>query len=380
MELYQIALLGNPPPALAGEIHALLEEAIAALGMTLGQEVTLHVGALPFSPAEKLTACVLYFGEQNAAEHPSLSKLLKKRIPIIPVASAPENFSVEIPKSLHATNGVFIRNTNAERLTAILLESVGLLPRQRRIFVSYKRDESRDAALQLYEALSARLFDVFLDTHGIVEGAQFQEELWHKLSDCDVVLMLDTPKYFESRWTRAEFARALAKSLAILRVGWPNHDIDKRARLARNLQLADNDFVPGRSVFTDEAVQRIALELESARTTSIATRYRNLVGAVEQGIAQIGGAVTGIGVGRKINLELPDGRATSAYPALGIPTSPMMQDAICDQDKAVAIVYDHLGVRPQWLTHMDWLGTHINKVRWVKGTEAAWAFADWEDA
>jgi hypothetical protein len=155
--------------------------------------------------------------------------------------------------------------------------------------------------------------------------------------------------------------------------------MDKRARLARDIQLHDCDFVPGQAILTDDAVKRIALALESARTTSIATRYRNLVGAVEQGISQIGGAVTGIGIGRKIILQLPDGRATSAYPALGIPTSPMMQDAIADQDGAVAIVYDHLGVRPQWLTHLEWLGIHINKVRWVKGTEAAWAFADWED-
>jgi hypothetical protein len=57
----------------------------------------------------------------------------------------------------------------------------------------------------------------------------------------------------------------------------------------------------------------------------------------------------------------------------------MMQEAIADQDKTVAIVYDHLGVRPQWLTHMEWLGAHISKVRWVKGTETAWAFADWEE-
>jgi hypothetical protein len=380
LELYQLALLGNPSPAMEAEIRLLLAAAVHALGMTLGDEVGLHTGSGPFVPAEKLTAGVLYFGEENTPEHQSLGTLLTKRIPIIPVASTPRNFSVEVPKQLHATNGVFISNSNAERLTSILLESVGLLPRQRRIFVSYKRDESRDAALQLYEALSARLFDVFLDTHGIVEGAQFQEELWHKLSDCDVVLMLDTPQYFVSRWTRAEFARALAKSLAILRVGWPGHNIDKRAGLARNLQLVGDDFRAGGLLFTDETIQRIALALESSRTTSIATRYRNLVGAVEQGIELIGGAVTGIGVGRKINLKLPDGRATSAYPAIGVPTSPMMQDAIADQDGAVAIVYDHLGVRPQWLTHMDWLGAHISKVRWVKGTEAAWAFADWEDA
>jgi hypothetical protein len=150
VELYQIALLGHPPPILEAEIRTCLEEAISALGMTLGNEVTLHVGDGSFSPAEKLTAGALYFGQLGVPEHQSLTTLLTKRIPIIPVATVPGNFSTEIPKSLHATNGVFICNTNGERLTAILLESVGLLPRQRRIFVSYKRDESRDAALQLY--------------------------------------------------------------------------------------------------------------------------------------------------------------------------------------------------------------------------------------
>ncbi len=379
MELYQLAILGQCAAPLQARIHTLLQEAVTALGMTLGVEVTLHIGDALFPHQEKLTAGVLYFGGDAKVEHASLAMLLRKRVPVVPVASAPGNFSTEIPPGLHATNGVFLANANAERLTSILLESVGLLPRQRRIFVSYKRDESRDAALQLYEALSARLFEVFLDTHGICEGAQFQEELWHKLSDCDVVLMLDTPQYFSSRWTRAEFARALAKSVAILRVGWPGQPIDKRASLARNLQLAEDDFVVGGKLFTDEAISRIALALESSRTTSIATRYRNLIGSVEQAIAQIGGSVTGIGVGRKINIQLPDGRATSVYPAIGVPTSPIMQDAIADQDGAVAVVYDHLGLRPQWLTHMEWLSTNISKVRWVKGSEAAWALADWED-
>jgi len=41
------------------------------------------------------------------------------------------------------------------------------LPAQRRVFVSYRRNESRDAAVQLFEELSARQFDVFLDTHSV---------------------------------------------------------------------------------------------------------------------------------------------------------------------------------------------------------------------
>jgi TIR domain len=68
---------------------------------------------------------------------------------------------------------------------------------------------------------SARLFDVFLDTHGIAPAEDFQTMLWHRLCDSDVLVMLDTPNYFGSRWTSAEFGRALAKGIAVLRVGWP---------------------------------------------------------------------------------------------------------------------------------------------------------------
>ena len=48
-------------------------------------------------------------------------------------------------------------------LATLMLECVGLLRRQRRIFVSYRRTESRDVALQMHDLLIAKGFDVFLD-------------------------------------------------------------------------------------------------------------------------------------------------------------------------------------------------------------------------
>jgi len=64
------------------------------------------------------------------------------------------------------------------------------------VFVSYRRDESRTGAVQLHDELSARGGDVFLDTHDIIPGDLFQEMLWHRLADCDVVIMLGTKENF----------------------------------------------------------------------------------------------------------------------------------------------------------------------------------------
>jgi TIR domain len=115
-----------------------------------------------------------------------------------------------IPLKLRPLNCLNAGADGFHRIATALLECVELLPRQRRVFVSYRRDNGREAALQLFDELSSSLFDVFLDTHGIAPAEDFQTVLWHRLCDSDVLVMLDTPDYFESRWTSAEFGRALA--------------------------------------------------------------------------------------------------------------------------------------------------------------------------
>ncbi|HJV74898.1 MAG TPA: toll/interleukin-1 receptor domain-containing protein [Noviherbaspirillum sp.] len=378
MTFYQLALLGEPEAGLQKIVEEKLKEAIACLGMTLGKEVTLHTGPDAFQPFPKLSTAALYFGREAAPVHIGLQTLIHSKVPIVPVASTAKQFGLEIPPSLQPFNGAFLDQANADRLVTILLECAGLLPRQRRVFISYKQSETRNVALQLFEALSSRRFDVFLDTHGIAVGVDFQEELWHRLSDSDVVLMLDSPGYLESRWTRAELGRTLAKQVGVLRVGWPGHDLDRRASLARNLPLSAADFTP-ENLLTENAIKEICTELESTRTTSIALRYLSLAEQIEQGLLTIGGTVLGIGQRRRMAIQLPNGENTFAFPVLGIPSSVTMQEAIVEgHENAVAVIYNHLGVRQNWLDHMAWLGEHIQSVRWVRESEAAWSFADWE--
>lgn len=163
--------------------------------------------------------------------------MLRSDIPVLPVASTEGRFEIEIPRQLRALNGLNYSTEGALRISTALLEGVGLLPRQRRVFVSYRRSEARGAALQLFDALSSRLFDVFLDTHGIPPAEDFQAALWHRVCDSDVLVMLDTPGYFESRWTSAEFGRALSKLISVLRVGWPNVTPSHRSQDSSNLDV-----------------------------------------------------------------------------------------------------------------------------------------------
>ena len=125
----------------------------------------------------------------------------------------------------------------ASRIASALLECVRLLPRQRRVFVSYRRDEAREAALGVFNSLSAKVYDVFLDTHGVLPAEDFQGVLWQRLCESDALIMLDTPNYFDSRWTSAEFGRALAKGISILRVAWPGVTPSARTSTATSLLL-----------------------------------------------------------------------------------------------------------------------------------------------
>ena len=87
----------------------------------------------------------------------------------------------------------------------------------------------------------------------------------------------------------------------------------------------------------------------------------------------------GVGAHNAIFIRLPGEKEVIVYPTVGVPTSVTLHDAsINSSKKSVAVVYDPVGLHSRWLGHLEWLGSEIHSVRWVKSFEAAWRFADWE--
>lgn len=376
--LYELAVLGAPTEAILRELESCISASTSAFGLRLGHEIGWHVRPEVFEPTQTRSAAALFFGAVGAPIA-NVENLLRRGVPILPIVSDFAKVSQEIPSVLRPLNCLDYNVGGAQRTTTALLECAGLLPRQRRVFVSYRRDEAREAALQLFDAFSARLFDVFLDTHGIAPAEDFQAMLWHRLCDSDVLVMLDTPKYFGSRWTSAEFGRALAKGISVLRVGWPDSTPSPRTATASRAELVPEevDQVTGR--LKEEAVTRICMQLEAVRSQSHAVRNLNLVSNIRNAVEQLGGSVAGVGLNKAVHVLLPDGRNIVVYPSIGVPTSTTLHDATINAPgSSVAVVYDSVGLHPNWLRHLDWLGSHVRGARWVKASEAAWQFADWE--
>lgn len=377
--IYDLLVLGNPSSAQAEALEQAVSAIVGQLGLRFGDEVGWQVCPKAFEPGIKATA-IAYFADGKEAD-PRLAHFMAAGIPILPVVSSLKNASQEMPAILQSLNALPYQESGVERVATALLECASLLPSQRKVFLSYRRDEARDAALQLFDALSARLFDVFLDTHKIAPAEDFQARLWHQLCDADVVVMLDTPQYFASRWTRAEFGKALAKDIAILRVGWPDVKASPRAALTESLTLGDDDMA--NAGLSEHAIAEICTKVESLRSKTYAVRSRNLLSSLQQSLQKLGGDIFGAGLDNGIYLRLPDDRKMVVYPSTGVPTSMTLHRAVsnaakCDAESS-AVIYDHVGLHQDWVKHMEWLADNVKSTtRWLKANEAAWQLADWQ--
>lgn len=373
--LYQCLVFGSPSEEQLTAFTASFGEALHHFGLEEGADFTI-AGCITSNFIETVPTVAVFFGGPGATLE-QYADLVRLSIPILPLVSSLKRVSAELPECLRAINALALDAEDLGLLkpAAVALQCLGLLPSQRRVFVSYRRDESREAALQLFEALSARQFDVFLDTHSVAAAVDFQAMLWHRMCDADVVVMLDTPHYFDSRWTKVEWGRAIDKHISILQVIWPGHTASRFARLATPLALEIADLEGSR--LSETTVEQIALKVEALRSKSIALRHANIAGGLRSAVEDLGGSVEGYGPRRSIVVKLPSGSELIAYPSVGVPTAVTVHEAVYDGDpRPAALVYDHVGLSSHWMAHLSWLGANVTAVRWLRSREVGWDLAN----
>lgn len=383
MALYQVGLLGAVDEALLATVSRTIVELVDPLG--LAGEVLIHgPGDGVFDPPNDFASAALFFGADGlGGEDAVLKRLMRDGTLVIPVVTDLKRFASSVPACLLALNGMELSEADVALVSPVTaaLEVLGLLPRQRRVFISYKRTESTEAALQLFEHLASRKFDVFLDTHGVPAGEDFQEVLWHRLSDSDVLVMLDTPGYFESRWTTHEFGRALAKSLVPLRLGWPEVKQSIRSMAAESIPLTADDFEADGKHLARSALETVGLAVERSRSRGLALRCAEMNGAVVVAAKKIGGEFLALGPKRSLIVRLPSGHTVLVYPSVGVPTAEHLYEASrigsCDSR---AVVFDDIGVARHWQEYLDWLGGEVRSARFLRKARVAWDFAAWEGA
>jgi hypothetical protein len=367
---YQIGLAGN-----FSSHRARLEETLFECTYQLGiDRAQIEILDDLSRRDEKSPLVVVFFGHAGAqdSDYPWLASLLASSIVILPVIDDLARASSALPPNLHHINALTADGTDGRftRLVNLILENLRLLRKERRLFISYRRAESQSIAIELYEQLDAAGFDVFLDTRGVPFGTDFQDILWHRLADSDLVVLLDTPGFRTSRWTTAELARANATNIQILHILWPSVPPDPASAFSDFLQLGTGDFESAETIgvnarLRDVKAKDVVRRAESLRARALAARHRSLVDSFCDRAAEEKARSVAIQPERFISVELENGTTVAVVPTIGVPSAHLyheieksIQETKLSPD-AIWLLYDERGILVSWIEHLDWLDGHL---------------------
>lgn len=314
----------------------------------------------------------IYFGSQsgNFQDLDKIERLLNEGNIILPIFH--NSFTAEIPEILGNQNGLRYTANEKDKIVNLILESFGKLRNTRKVFISYRRDQSTSVAIQLYEALERNNFDVFLDTHSIKQGEPFQDELWHRMTDCDVIVLLNTEGFLERKWCKEEIAEASAKQIGVLQLVWPNHTLEKMAEVCVPINLKSEDFLDSNftdkdtSKLTQEMVLQIVQQAESLRARNLASRQDNLITNFLNIAKKYGKAMT-VQPQRFITENINENKRRIFIPSVGIPqstdynqSSELKKEIQEYSVEEVYLIYDNMRIREKWLKHLDYLNRWLD--------------------
>jgi hypothetical protein len=376
---YQVVMLGPGLPALRSTLENTLKKRVADLGL----DAALHLRLLDEGNFKSEVewrgplVCV-YFGgaKPSATTVLLLEEIIRAFVFVLPVVDSLDAFSKKVPKCLQVLNGLPLDPADLalEGIVNRLLEELRLVRGRRAAFVSYRRSESSGVATQVFHELEERRYRVFVDTFCVEHGRPFQEALWNRMLDTDILVFLHTAGALGSRWVEEEFARASQLGVGILNIIWPGHVPVPAAAFGEQLYLDDTDFLPGylatdpRAQLTSAALVRIAVNAESLRARSMADRRRRVIETfcrrVDAFVRRTGTTELRVVVQGNTHLQLLRGRrkVIRVYPVVGHPDTSYAQeiaDACSIRRDTGCLLFDSNGIDDALAGHFRWLNQHL---------------------
>jgi hypothetical protein len=201
------------------------------------------------------------------------------------------------------------------------------------------------------------------------------------MADSDVVVLLDTPGFRASRWTREELARANATNIQILHLLWPTVSPDASSAFSEFVSLATGDFKSAATLgedarLIDSKVQQVLTHVESLRARALAARHRSLVDNFCDRARVEKAKSVAVQPERFISVELANGNPVAVVPTIGVPTAQLYHEIARaiqrtgTKAKAIWLLYDERGILESWIEHLDWLDEHLPVVS-VQVTKSA---------
>ncbi len=367
--VYQLVIIDSAKKARAATLRSTLLRCCGQLGIDPTLLKVLDETSLAQIDAA-LPIATVYFGGNpptNAQEN-ALIALVRDDAWILPVVSKLSRFSKEVPLILSKFNGTEIdpADTSLVTISNRVLEELGLVRHERRAFISYRRTETRRAALQIYQGLDERCWNVFLDTHSISPGANFQDALWDKMANADVLLLLDSPGALDSRWVREELSKAHDLGMGVLQLVWPTQTRVPGTEFCEPEYLESSDFSgshaqQGGARLKQRSLRRILSSIEGVRARAVAAR-RNRVVREFCASAVACGKIARVQPWGGVEVEGLSGGPHAFIPVVGHPTSQHLHEVserANEKDERLMVLYDAAGSLARRLKHFRWLNLHL---------------------
>lgn len=372
---YQLILLGDIQNAVCDAIKVRFFEKIHDIGLKNDMFEVIYSDSFYEKYLNKQPSFVFYFGKTDHQDIDAdiLKILIDNGDAVFPIYFG-EKFENEVPEVIRIMNGKRYIVDDHEKYVNYAFESMKLLRENRKLFISYRRTDSSAVANQLFDAFVRSNYDVFLDTYSINPAKNFQEELHHRMTDCDVLIQLYTNDFKKSEWCNEEITSANQKQIGVVEVVWPNCNPDIHNLLCEPIQLSEELFVNKNfhnedCRLTEESIVNIIYTVESVRARNLAARQDNLVGEfVEEARKQERRLIQEY---RYLVENQENGRIRLFIPAIGIPQSYdcfeslRFRELLNNEKLELFLIYDDLCIRKRWIEHLEWLNKSL-EVKTIK--------------
>lgn len=358
--IYQILLLGERQE-LASVVQSHLETTLQGMQISkcsyrILHSKDFHKVSLGINPT-----IALYFIGDTGKDASILSELKNKSVVIIPIVDSFDNVAYLLPETLRDINAASVKNVNdtdgINEVCNHVLTNLGLLTRDRNVFISYKRVDTQRIANQLYEKFLHSGYNVFLDTESLSMGVNFQKSLRHRLADSFVLVLLNSEHFFDakSKWTLEEYNTAQKLQIGICSIMMPNVTIKRELNFSDFVRLETSDLV-GDSL-KESKLEEVVLHIKSIYARLYESRKQSLTNAFtehlqKQRITFVQEIDGGLSItSKKLSCKV--------IPLIGIPkswdyyVSDLKQQK--NNGKPVFLLYNDQCILEEWLSHLSWL-------------------------
>ena len=230
---------------------------------------------------------VVYLGSTTGCRDKTITAALEnavsRQFPVLPIVRNRERGTIreKLPTVIENINAA---DWDKESIAALLtlFGMLGLVEQERKVFLSYRRSESTQMALQLHTELVRRRFDVFLDRFALPPGEDFQKRLDEDLGDKAFVVLLESSDLRYSPWVQHEILYAHSHRIDVLAITLPGVAESQLVPVideAFRIRLSEGDCPEGGQLTTDR-LDSILERIELEHAKALRRRREQLLGSL----------------------------------------------------------------------------------------------------